>query len=263
MERNPAAPFIRYLSLGNSEVLLVNSPSAHREVLQSKCYSFTKTERLRKMIKQFVGEKSLALLEFDEHRQHRKMLAGIFSPANIKRLAPVFEAKSKELQNMFDVAINSNDDKTGVIDCTHIYSRATLDAVGIGIFGVDLAQTRNTGLVRQNNENYSFPDAYEDIFAPDTIGKVLFALNAFIPIRWLPLEANRKFMFASKWLNETLDKLVRERRQKITEAISAGKYDKQSRDLLSFLIEESLPGGTAAGISDKHIADHVGSLTFS
>ncbi|KAK6211998.1 hypothetical protein LQW54_005526 [Pestalotiopsis sp. IQ-011] len=257
MERNPDAPFIRYMSLGNSEVLLVNSPSAHREVLQSKCYSFTKTERLRKMIKQFVGEKSLALLEFDEHRQHRKMLAGIFAPANIKRLAPVFVAKSKELQTMFDVAIESNDGRTGVIDCTHTYSRATLDAVGVGIFGVDLAQTRNAGLVRQSNENYSFPDAYEDIFAPDTIGKVLFALNAFIPIRWLPLEANRKFMFASKWLNETLGKLVQERRQKITEAIAAGKYDKQSRDLLSFLIEESLPGGTAAGISDKHIADHL------
>ncbi|CAJ2502989.1 Uu.00g103830.m01.CDS01 [Anthostomella pinea] len=257
MESNPDAPFIRYLSLGHSEVLLVNSPSAHREVLQSNCYSFTKTDRLRKMIKQFAGEKSLALLEFDEHRQHRKMLAGILSPASIKQLAPIFTATVKELQNMFDAAIESNDGKTGVIDCTYTYSKATLDAVGISIFGVDLAQTRNAGLVRHDNDNYSFTDAYEDIFAPSTLGKVLFALNAFIPIRWLPLEANQKFMFASRWLNETLAGLVRERRQKITGAIAAGKYDKQSRDLLSFLIEESLPGGTAAGISDRHIADHL------
>ncbi|KAK6069803.1 Cytochrome P450 709B2 [Seiridium cupressi] len=257
MEQNPDAPFIRYLTFGNGEMLLVNSPSAHREVLQANCYSFKKPDRFRRMIKQFAGEKSLAMLEFGEHRQHRKMLAGVFTPANIRRLAPVFAAKAKEMHDLFDQAIASHDGKTGIIDCAHTYSKATLDAVGIAIFGVDLVQTKNSAISGKLNDQYSFADAYEDLFAMDATGKVLLLLNSFIPIRWLPLKANRQFLFAINWLDETLIGLVRDRRREISEAIAAGKYDKQSRDLLSFLVEESLPGGAAAGISDKHIADHL------
>lgn len=44
MREYPDAPFIRYLSLFNSEVLMVNSPNAFKAVLQSQCYSFQKPD---------------------------------------------------------------------------------------------------------------------------------------------------------------------------------------------------------------------------
>lgn len=42
MKEHPEAPFIRYLTFANAEVLMVNSPNAFREVLQTQCYSFEK-----------------------------------------------------------------------------------------------------------------------------------------------------------------------------------------------------------------------------
>ncbi|KAK8088454.1 hypothetical protein PG997_003415 [Apiospora hydei] len=36
-----------------------------------------------------------------------------------------------------------------------------------------------------------------------------------------------------------------------------GKYTRNSRDPLSFLIEETIPGGPTAGISDKQSADQI------
>jgi cytochrome P450 len=96
------------------------------------------------MTRPIVGEKTLAMLGFDEHRQHRKMLAGVYTPANIRKLAPVFMAKTKETHRLFDRAIASHSGKTGAIDCTHTYSSATLHAVEIAIFGMSLAHTKNS-----------------------------------------------------------------------------------------------------------------------
>jgi hypothetical protein len=42
MRKWPDAPLIRYLSFGNSEVVLINSLAACKEVLQTRCYSFVK-----------------------------------------------------------------------------------------------------------------------------------------------------------------------------------------------------------------------------
>lgn len=44
MRQFPDAPLIRYLTFANTEVLVVNSPAAYKEVLQSHCYSFTKPD---------------------------------------------------------------------------------------------------------------------------------------------------------------------------------------------------------------------------
>jgi len=75
MRRWPDAPIIRYLTLGNSELLLVLSPAASKEVLQTKCYSFVKPELFARLIGDIVG-KGILFTEGDEHKTARKLISG-------------------------------------------------------------------------------------------------------------------------------------------------------------------------------------------
>lgn len=52
--------------------------------------------------------------------------------------------------------------------------------------------------------------------------------NGFFPTRWIPCEANRRFIFATTWLNETVHKIVRQRRGEMILAMEAGKYEKRA-----------------------------------
>ncbi|KAH8657841.1 cytochrome P450 [Xylariales sp. PMI_506] len=261
MREYPDAPFIRYLTLGNSEVLMVNSPNAFKEILQTQCYSFQKPDPWMRMTKEFGG-KGVVRLEFDEHRVHRKMLNGAFNPANIRRLGPTFKAKASEVSLLFDRAIDAGQDgKTGVIDCTDTFSKAMMDIIGITLFGVDLSNLNNTMFDSKSSlgtRQYTFHEAYNDIFGLDLVGKLLMFAHGYFPTRWIPCEGNRRFLGATNWLRDTLGKLIQARRREIFDAISAGTYKKSSStDVLSFMIEESLPGGCAEGMTDEYIVGHM------
>jgi hypothetical protein len=104
----------------------------------------------------------------------------------------------------------------------------------------------------------TFHEAYDVFFAPGTVGKLLLFLNGFIPTRWLPLEANREFLFAMDWLNGVLTNIIRDRYRDVSTAIATGRYEsKDARDLVTFIVEESMPGGSAEGIGEKEFLGHV------
>ena len=44
MREHPDAPLLRYLTFANTEVIMVNSEIAYKEVLQSQCYSLKKPD---------------------------------------------------------------------------------------------------------------------------------------------------------------------------------------------------------------------------
>ena len=71
----PDAPFIRYLTFANSEVLLVNSVSAHKQVLQTKCYDFEKSDFFRNLVQDIAG-KGLLFSVGEEHKSQRRQLIG-------------------------------------------------------------------------------------------------------------------------------------------------------------------------------------------
>lgn len=66
------------MSVGNSEQLLVNSLEAHKEVLQTKCYSFFKPAFFARLVGEIVG-KGLLFSEGDEHKKQRRLLAGTYT----------------------------------------------------------------------------------------------------------------------------------------------------------------------------------------
>ncbi|KAF3026576.1 hypothetical protein E8E14_014160 [Neopestalotiopsis sp. 37M] len=265
MHQWPDAPFIRYLGVGNQEFLLANSLNAYKEIHQTHCYSFRKPDWFIRMTREVIGV-GLLSLEGEAHKRNRKMLNVPFAASNIRKLEPLFKEKARDIGSIFDSAIISGSDggKTGVIDCTETFSKATLDIMGVSILGKEL---RNLNTVRYNGkgasksvakEEYSFAQAYHIFFAPGPIGKLLTFFNGFFPLRWLPLEANREFKFAMWWLNDTLTKVRRDRFREVEAAVAKGTYESsESRDLTTFMVEESLPGGSISGLSEEIFVGHL------
>ncbi|RYP53202.1 hypothetical protein DL768_001795 [Monosporascus sp. mg162] len=163
MKEFPDAPLIRYRTVANAEVLVCNSLNSHKEILQTKCYSFRKPDWWLRTVEDLTG-KGVLSIEGEEHRAARKMLTGPFSQSNIRKLEPIMWANAKETGLVFDRAIAASDSA----------------------------------------------------------------------------------------------RVIRSRRRQVAEAMSAGKYvQSESRDMLTYVIEESMPGGLAEGITDKEIAGHL------
>ncbi|GKT63065.1 cytochrome P450 [Colletotrichum tofieldiae] len=74
MKQWPEAPFVRYLSIGNSETLMVNSMAAFKEVQQAKPYSFRKSRLAARMFSPITGH-GLMFSEGEERKKQRNQLA--------------------------------------------------------------------------------------------------------------------------------------------------------------------------------------------
>ncbi|KAH6646939.1 cytochrome P450 [Truncatella angustata] len=262
MKQYPDAPFIRYLSFANTEVLVPNSINSHKEVLQAQCYSLSKAKFFLRIVKEVAGH-GLILMEGDEHKAHRRMLGNSFQLKNIRKLEPIFQDKAKDICRFFEKNIAKNDGRTGTFDCTDTFSKAILDIMGSAILGVDLDyvkpdEARNKTTNGAFSHGCTFHEAYDVFFAPGPIGKLLLFFNGFIPTRWLPLKANQEFLFAMSWLNDALTNIIRDRYRDVSTAMAAGNYEhKDSRDLVTFIVEESMPGGSAQGIGEKEFLGHL------
>lgn len=258
---NPEAPLIRYLSLANTEIILVNSLEAHRQVLQKQNDLFERPKAIMRMIRRF-SENGLASFERDEYRAHRKVLNACFTPDCLRKLEPVFKERATQLTFLFDRAIETGGGATAIIDCTDTFGRLALDVMGRALLGKDLSYLEHAEFDQDGNpvkgtKEYGFLDAHDAVFGPDKIGMVFTFLDCFFPIRWLPCNTNSEFLRATSWMNATVQQLVANRRKNMEAAVGTAKHKDTSRDILSFLIEESMPGGCAEGIEDKTIIGHV------
>lgn len=264
---HPEAPLIRYMSFANNEMVLVNSLEAHLQVLQVQNDFIERPKRVRRMIGRFGGD-GLTSFESKEYRAHRKMLSGCFTPDCLRRLEPVFKEKAAQLSHFLDRAIEACGNGSVVIDCTDTFGRYALDIMGRALLGVDFSYLDQTvfdgdGNAAQGTQPYGFLDAHDAIFGPDEMGKTFTFLDVFFPIRWIPCRTNAKFLRATSWTNATVRQLVARRKQEIANTADRANYEDTSRDILSFLIEESRPGGCAEGIQDTNIVGHVSHCRLS
>lgn len=219
-----------------------------------------------RMIKRFSGD-GLASFESEEYRAHRKVLSACFAPDCLRRLEPVLKEKADQLSRLFDRAIEAGGGVTAVIDCTDTFGRLALDVMGRTLLGTDLSYLEHAEFDRDGNsvkssKQYSFLDAHDAVFGSDKIGKVFTFLDCFFPVRWIPCNANSRFLEATSWMNSTIGQMVIQRRQKFAEDAGKESFNNTSRDILSFLVKESMPGGCAEGIEDKNIIGHVSHESF-
>ncbi|KAB5546919.1 cytochrome P450 [Coniochaeta sp. 2T2.1] len=228
----PKSDFIRYMTFGNSEALLVTSLAAHKEILQAQCYRFIKPPFFKRLIADIVGL-GLVFSEGNDHISQRKAFRGMFSLGNLKSFLPVIRGKAEELSELFDRAIAKDD---GIVELIEVYSRLTLDIIGIFGLGKDLENLAS--------EHSIFHECYHEVFDPPPLGLVFTAINAFVPIRWIPLKPNKDFMRANGIVHSMLDEIIKQRVAEVRTARAQGKLDvkvddeERTKDLLTFMVEE-------------------------
>jgi cytochrome P450 len=110
----PTANLIRYMDTLNNEALLVVSIEAHVQIMKTHCYAFTKPGFYRRAIYPLTG-RGLVFQDGEEHRRHRKIIAGSFSPSNIRSMAPIFHRKATELCDSMEKDLATGDGT--VVDC--------------------------------------------------------------------------------------------------------------------------------------------------
>ncbi|KAL2200646.1 cytochrome P450 [Corynascus similis CBS 632.67] len=257
MRQWPRTPhgLIRYLDVGNSDAVLVTGLAAHKEILHDKCYSFQKPPFFKRLIADTVGF-GLVFTEGEEHKKQRRLLAGLFSPGNLRALVPLFRDKASHLSNLLDQIIET---EGGVVDLVSLYSKVMLDIMGVFALGVELG---NLESANSNTENPSFDECYHELFEPDSWGQILMGLNAVVPVRWLPFEANRRFKRALSTLRNQLMAIIRDRIRTVGEWKAAGTDSDtyKGKDLLTFMVAEKYYADGDDRWTPEYIMEQI--LTF-
>ncbi|KAI1024672.1 hypothetical protein LB503_007152 [Fusarium chuoi] len=233
MRRWPNAPFIRCLSWLNSEVLLVNSIEACREVLQTNAYRFAKPAFFHTLVGEFLGV-GLLFSVGDQHKRLRRITAGKTCPLSrpsIRKLFPTFVTYSRRLSREINAATQQSSD--GVLEIEDLFTRVTLDIIGVSLVGKELRDFRS------KTSPLSFEQCCNGILAQPLTGQIISFINPFIPLRWLPVSANLNFIKAKSALKGMMTELIEQRTSEVEKAKELGTDSGLSDDLLTRMIEAS------------------------
>ena len=112
------------------------------------------------------------------------------------------------------------------------FSKLTLDIMGVFALGIELNSLEASTV---------FETCYKEMFEQPLAGQLLIAINAYFPIRWLPIKINRDFLRAKEEVRGQLRSIVKERIAEIEEGIapaSTRQSATEADDLLTFLVRE-------------------------
>ncbi|KAI0179894.1 cytochrome P450 [Hypoxylon sp. FL1284] len=238
----PDSPFIRYPILFNKEILLINTVEAHKQILQTKCYDFVKPKFLSRLLGEIVGT-GLLFTEGHEHKRQRRMILNVFSVPNMKKLLPVFREKASEMVSFVERRLKEN--PSGNVEVQSIFGKATLDAIGVAALGMELENLRSEEL------KMDFLQCYFRMLAQPPVSALISFIHVNIPIRkFIPLEANWGFVRASTGVRSMLDRCIEERIREVKSTDREKVAGPESRDLLTYMIEEREANNDELTIAD-------------
>jgi cytochrome P450 len=211
-----------YLTFGPQKVFLVNSPELIKDVLVTNPKNFIKSRGLQ-MAKRFLGE-GLLTSEGEFHRRQRRLAQPAFHRQRIANYAEVMVNHSAKLRDGW------RDGET--IDVSQEMMRLTLGIVGKTLFDAEVES-----------------EASEIGEALTAIMKMFERItNPFAAIiARLPLPSNARMDRARKRLDETIYRIINERRQS---HVDRG-------DLLSMLLLAQDEEGDGTGMTDRQVRDEA------
>ncbi|PGG99853.1 hypothetical protein AJ79_08405 [Helicocarpus griseus UAMH5409] len=228
MRKYPNADLIRLFALGNSELILVNSLRAFREVTFTHEFAFAKPTFLKRLVGEMVGD-GLFFAEGEGHRQQRKLLAGPFLTSNVKSLLPIFEMKADGLCSA--LAAITGDSRRGIVEISSLISKTTFDIISLAILGL---KPENDSLTSE------LAESYHTVFSSTPLSRIMLLLSSWIPIRkLLPIRTNRDYVYANGKIQHVLKSHVRRRIHEIRSAQQEDSPDR-TNDLLTLMIKEQL-----------------------
>ena len=137
-----------------------------------------------------------------------------------------------------------------------------LDIMGVFALGIELENLKLTGGNTGNKP--SFHDCYHEVFEPAGLGQVLTVINGIVPVRWLPFEANRRFVQANRTVRSQLTEIIRDRIRTVEASKAAGMDARsgETDDLLTHLVTEKFfaDGGDGGPWTEDDILNQI--LTF-
>lgn len=237
----PNDGLLRYLHLFNRERLLLTSPQALSEVLNTKNYDFIKPKLVSAGIGQILGI-GVLLAEGDDHKAQRKSLMPAFHFRHIKELYPIFWSKSREMVKCIEAELKESKDPNPHVEVGEWSSRATLDIIGTAGMGQDFNALRDP-----DNE---LNRVYRAVFQPDRTARILSLLSFFIPraiIQNLPLARNRSMQAASSVARNTCRRLVEQKKLRMA------NKEPMEPDIISVALE-------SGGFTDEKLVDNM--MTF-
>ncbi|KAK4161030.1 cytochrome P450 [Cladorrhinum sp. PSN259] len=250
----PTFPFIRFLSLFNSEMLLAVTPEAYKELLTTHCYEFKKPALLSRLVEHVIGHRGVIFIEGEPHKAARKRLKPLFSGTSIKRLLPLFQKKAEEMTRWFEKGL----DQSGVatFDIGPVYSKMTIDVIGVAVLGVELENLSSTD---ESQKRWDFLPCYAVLFEQSPLSALLTFIDMAVPIRWIPLKANRDFVGAGAQIRKMTAEVIQNRVQEVNEKAQSGTAS-GGNDLLTMMIEDMYNLEGEEGLGQDYIVDEM--LTF-
>ena len=137
-----------------------------------------------------------------------------------------------------------------MVTVDHVFTKTTLDVIGAAALGVDFSE------LSAQDTSSGFLNHYNVLFGLADGTTLVTFLNAFIPLRWIPMELNRKYARAVAGIRTLLRGVYRERVVDMAAAEGELTSDKSaSKDLLTFMLEARMSG--EARWTEDEIVDHV------
>ncbi|KAJ8087886.1 hypothetical protein PM082_006742 [Marasmius tenuissimus] len=125
--------------------LYVSDPRALQHICHKSAYRYKKPMDIQQLIGKLFGP-GLVTVNGDVHQRQRKIMNPVFSAAEIRPFAPVFEACTQRLIAKWRSEIDGG---ATIIDCFKDFHGMTLDALGESMFGYNfdaMGKTRAGGL---------------------------------------------------------------------------------------------------------------------
>jgi len=212
---------IAYLRIGTLRFYWLFHPDLARDVLVTQAKRFRRTGRQVEVLREWDGD-GLVTSDGDFWRRQRRLVQPAFSAG---RLPDYARQMTTATSRLVDRWLKEQPDR---IEVNTAMTDLTLEIMAGTFFGASLSRQS-----RQLGEAVAILSEY----ATREIGKPFSLPN------WVPLPSIRRKLRAIRYLNETIDAMIRERR--------TSKEDRG--DLLSMLLHATDDEGDGKGLTDEQV----------
>jgi cytochrome P450 len=225
---------IVHMRMAHLHVYLMGHPDFVREVLVSKSKSFEKASLDRTILGKFLGN-GLLTSEGNFHRRQRRLAQPAFHMKRIQTYAEVMVDYTKDMLDMWQPD-ETRDIAEDMIQLTmHIVSKTLFDADKVTANEATAGSVGDAIHVLQEVSNHDYSRGFS------------------LP-NWIPIKDNRRRNKAVKAYNETVEKIIAERR---ATAVNGELQD--TGDLLSMLML-SIDEEDGSTMEDRQLRDEVATL---
>ncbi len=213
---------IAQFRLGGERVVLISDPELIRDVLVTHHSNFTKSRGLERA-KRLLGE-GLLTSEGEFHLRQRRLMQPAFHRKRINSYGATMARYADRARGRWQDG--------ATLDIHHEMMELTLAIVGKTLFDADV-----------EDEADEIGSALSDIIGQFNI----FMLSLGEVLERLPLPSTRRFQRAKTRLDDTIYRMIEERR----------RSGEDRGDLLSMLIAAQDTEGDGAGMSDQQVRDEA------